>query len=396
MNEIRLSQRISAVKPSPTLAVSAKAAELRAAGRNIIGLGVGQPDFDTPEHIKEAAIRAIRDGQTGYTAVDGTPELKAAVQAKFKRDQGLDFAMDQILVSVGGKHSFYNLAQALLNPGDEVIIPAPYWVSYPDIVLLAGGKPVFIQAGMDQGFKITPEQLERAVTPNTRLVVINSPSNPSGRAYTRAELAGLGQVLRRHEHVLIATDDMYEHILWSEEGFVNILDACPDLYERTIVMNGVSKAYAMTGWRIGYIGGPAALVKKMKIIQSQSTSNPCSIAQAAAAEALNGDQDCIQPMLKAFKSRHDYVHKALNALPNVQCLPSDGTFYSFPSVQGVIDRMDGIGTDIDLAAHLLETVGVAVVPGSAFGTDGCFRISFATGMDTLEDAIGRFAKAFAA
>ena len=393
MNALRLSRRVAAVQPSPTLAVTAQAAALRAAGRDIIGLGAGQPDFDTPEHIKEAGIRAIRDGQTGYTAVDGTPELKAAVQAKFKRDQGLDFAMDQILVSAGGKHSFYNLCQALLDPGDEVVIPAPYWVSYPDMARLAEGDPVFIRAGMDQGFKITPEQLERAITASTRLVVLNSPSNPSGRAYSKAELAALGEVLRFHEDVLIATDDMYEHILWAGEGFVNILDACPDLYERTIVLNGVSKAYAMTGWRIGYVGGPAPLVKKMKVIQSQSTSNPCSIAQAAAAEALNGDQACIQPMLAAFKTRHDYVHQALNALPGVACLPSDGTFYSFPSFQGAIERLDGVDNDRDLAAYLLDTAGLAVVPGSAFGTEGCLRISFATGLTVLEEAMRRFGKA---
>ena len=393
MNALRLSRRVAAVQPSPTLAVTAQAAALRAAGRDIIGLGAGQPDFDTPEHIKEAGIRAIRDGQTGYTAVDGTPELKAAVQAKFKRDQGLDFAMDQILVSAGGKHSFYNLCQALLDPGDEVVIPAPYWVSYPDMARLAEGDPVFIRAGMDQGFKITPEQLERAITASTRLVVLNSPSNPSGRAYSKAELAALGEVLRFHEDVLIATDDMYEHILWAGEGFVNILDACPDLYERTIVLNGVSKAYAMTGWRIGYVGGPAPLVKKMKVIQSQSTSNPCSIAQAAAAEALNGDQACIQPMLAAFKTRHDYVHQALNALPGVACLPSDGTFYSFPSFQGAIERLEGVDNDRDLAAYLLDTAGLAVVPGSAFGTEGCLRISFATGLTVLEEAMRRFGKA---
>ena len=393
MNALRFSQRVAAVQPSPTLAVSAKAAELRAAGQDIIGLGAGQPDFDTPEHIKEAAIRAIRDGRTGYTAVDGTPELKAAVQAKFKRDQGLDFALDQILVSVGGKQSFYNLCQALLDPGDEVVIPAPYWVSYPDMVRLAEGDPVFIPTDMAQNFKITSEQLERAITASTRLVVLNSPSNPSGRAYSKAELTALGEVLRFHEDVLIATDDMYEHILWTEAGFVNILDACPDLYERTIVMNGVSKAYAMTGWRIGYIGGPASLVKKMKIIQSQSTSNPCSIAQAAAAEALNGDQACIQPMLTAFKTRHDYLYQALNALPGVACAPSDGTFYSFPSFQGAIERLDGVNNDLDLAAYLLDAVGIAVVPGSAFGIEGCLRISFATGMDELAAAIQRFEKA---
>ncbi len=296
-------------------------------------------------------------------------------------------------MSCGGKQSFYNLCQALLNSGDEVIIPAPYWVSYPDMVLLAEGEPVIIETGVDTRFKITPEQLEAAITPRTRLVVLNSPSNPTGVAYTRAELAALGEVLRRHPKVLIATDDMYEHILWTEEPFCNILNACPDLYDRTIVLNGVSKAYAMTGWRIGYAGGPADLIKAMKKIQSQSTSNPTSISQVAAQAALDGDQSCIAPMLKAFRERHDFVIEGLNKLPGVHCLPADGTFYCFPHLQEVIDGLDGVSNDVELAEHLLEKAGVALVPGSAFGAPGYVRISFATGMDVLTEALARLEKA---
>mgnify|MGYP001556788916 FL=1 len=312
MNSISLANRVQRVKPSPTLSITARVAELRAAGRDIIGLGAGEPDFDTPEHIRDAAIRAIQAGQTRYTAVDGTPGLKQAVIDKFSRDNGLEYKADQILVSCGGKQSFYNLVQALLNPGDEVIIPAPYWVSYPDMVRLADGEPVIIKVGADEGFKISPQQLEAAINAKTRLFVINSPSNPTGVAYTRAELEELGKVLRRHPQVLIATDDMYEHILWADEPFNNILTCCPDLYERTLVLNGVSKAYAMTGWRIGYAGGPEILIKAMKKVQSQSTSNPASISQAAAQAALEGDQGCIEPMLKAFRERHDYVVRALD------------------------------------------------------------------------------------
>ena len=393
MDKITLAKRIQRVKPSPTLAITARVAELRAAGKDIIGLGAGEPDFDTPDHIKAAAIQAIRDGFTRYTAVDGTPALKSAIIAKFKRDNGLDYATDQILVSCGGKQSFYNLCQALLNTGDEVIIPAPYWVSYPDMVLLADGEPVIVPAGVDSQFKIAPAQLEAAITPRTRLFVINSPSNPTGVAYTRAELAALGEILRQHPQVLIATDDMYEHILWSEEPFSNILNACPDLYDQTIVLNGVSKVYAMTGWRIGYAGGPADLIKAMKKVQSQSTSNPASISQVAAQAALEGDQSCIEPMIKAFKDRHDYVVDALNRIPGVVCLPADGTFYCFPHVQTVIDRLDPVSDDIELAEHLLDKAGVALVPGSAFGAPGYVRISFATSMDILKDALARLTKA---
>ena len=393
MNKLTLSNRVQRVKPSPTLAVTARVAELRAAGKDIIGLGAGEPDFDTPDHIKAAAIKAINEGFTRYTAVDGTPALKKAIIAKFKRDNGLDYNLDQILVSCGGKQSFFNLCQALLNPGDEVIIPAPYWVSYPDMVRLADGEPVIIRAGVDTRFKITPEQLEAAITAKTRIVVINSPSNPTGVAYTRNELAALGEILKKCPQILIATDDMYEHIIWSEEPFSNILNACPELYTRTIVLNGVSKVYAMTGWRIGYAGGPAELIKAMKKVQSQSTSNPTSISQVAAQAALEGDQSCIQPMIKAFKERHDYVIAALNDIPGVVCLPADGTLYCFPQVQTVIDRLENVNDDIQLAEYLLDKAGVALVPGSAFGAPGYVRISFATGMDTLKDALTRIATA---
>ena len=396
MNKITLANRIQRVKPSPTLAVTARVAELRAAGKDIIGLGAGEPDFDTPDHIKAAGIQAIKDGFTRYTAVDGTPTLKKAIIAKFKRDNGLDYAADQILVSCGGKQSFYNMCQAMLNAGDEVIIPAPYWVSYPDMVLLAEAEPVIVPTGVDSHFKISAEQLDAAITSKTRLFVINSPSNPTGVAYSRAELESLGEVLRKHPQVLIATDDMYEHILWSEEPFSNILDACPDLYERTIVLNGVSKVYAMTGWRIGYAGGPADLIKAMKKVQSQSTSNPASISQAAAQAALEGDQSCIEPMIKAFRERHDFVVEALNRIPGVVCLPADGTFYCFPQVQAVIDRLDAVNNDIELAEYLLDNAGVALVPGSAFGAPGYVRISFATSMDILKDALARLTKALTA
>jgi len=387
--DVQLSTRVQRIKPSPTLAVTARAAALRAAGKDIIGLGAGEPDFDTPDHIKQAAIQAIHDGFTKYTDVGGTPQLKQAVIAKFARENGLNYTPAQILVSVGGKQSFFNLAQALLNPGDEVIIPAPYWVSYPDMVMLADGIPVVISAGIDQNFKISPAQLEAAITPLTRLAVINSPSNPTGIAYTREELAALGDVLRRHPKVMIATDDMYEHILWTEQPFVNILNVCPDLYDRTIVLNGVSKAYSMTGWRIGYAGGPAPLIEAMKNIQSQSTSNPASISQVAAQAALEGDQSCITRMCRAFKERHDFVVKELNTIPGVRCVAGQGTFYSFPDVTGMIHRLDGLHSDVELAEHLINVAGVALVPGSAFGAPGYLRLSFATDMDTLREALRR-------
>ena len=387
----KLSTRVQAVKPSPTLAITARAAALRAAGEDVIGLGAGEPDFDTPDHIKEAAKKAIDEGKTRYTAVDGTASLKQAVIDKFKRDNGFVYEPEQILVSSGGKQSFFNLCQALLDPGDEVIIPAPYWVSYPDMVVLAGGAPVLVHADASQQFKITPAQLEGAITDNTRLFVINSPSNPTGMAYSKEELAALGEVLREHPRIIIATDDMYEHILWPGKEFMNILNACPDLYERTLVLNGVSKAYAMTGWRIGYAGGPADIIKAMKKIQSQSTSNPCSISQYAAEAALNGPQDCIAEMLTAFKERHDYVVDRLNTIEGVEALPTDGTFYVFPRVEGFIERLDGIGDDLELAEYLIEKAGVALVPGTAFGSPGHIRLSIATSMENLEKALDRIA-----
>ena len=395
---MKLSTRVQAIKPSPTLAVTALAANLKAQGKDIIGLGAGEPDFDTPQHIKDAAVTAINQGFTKYTAVDGTPSLKAAIIAKFKRDNGLDYTPKQILVSCGGKQSFFNLAQAFINPGDEVIIPAPYWVSYPDIVLLADGKPVIVEAGIEQGFKITPAQLEAAITTKTRMVVINSPSNPSGAVYTQSELAALGEVLRRHPDILIATDDMYEHILLGDIPFCNILNACPDLYERTMVLNGVSKAYSMTGWRIGYAAGPAYLITAMTNVQSQSTSNPTSISQVAAEAALNGEQACIDPMLKAFRERHVFVVDTLNKIPGVKCLPSGGAFYAFPDVREAIATLHKKGTisaanDIAISNYLLEKSGVAVVPGSAFGLEGYIRLSFATSMQNLEKALARISDA---
>jgi aspartate aminotransferase len=390
---ITLSNRVKAVKPSPTLAITARAAEMKAAGHDIIGLGAGEPDFDTPEHIKISAIQAIQNGFTKYTAVDGTADLKQAIINKFKRDNDFDYKANQILVSCGGKQSFYNLAQALINPGDEVIIPAPYWVSYPDMVLLADGVPVIIEAPQNQQFKITPEQLKAAITPKTRLFVINSPSNPTGVAYSMDELKALGEVLKDYPDIIIATDDMYEHILWNKGTFVNILNACPELYDRTMVLNGISKAYSMTGWRIGYAAGPASLIGAMKNIQSQSTSNPTSISQKAAVTALNGDQSCIDTMMVEFKKRHDYVVEALNRIDGIECLPTDGTFYVFPNVDKLIDRLDGISNDLEFADFLIEKAGVALVPGSAFGCDGHIRISIATSMENLQGALERIEKA---
>jgi aspartate aminotransferase len=388
-----LSQRVQRIKPSPTLAVTARAAELRAAGRDIIGLGAGEPDFPTPRPVCDAAIDAINDGFTRYTAVDGIPELKRAIIDKFSRDNGFDYQPKQILVSCGGKQSFYNLAQALLDAGDEVIIPAPYWVSYPDMVLLADATPVVVSASQAQGFKITPEQLEAAITPRTRMLVINSPSNPTGVTYSRQELAALGEVVLRHPDIVVASDDIYEHILWAEEPFCNILNATPELLDRTVVLNGVSKAYSMTGWRIGYAAGPAELIGAMKKIQSQSTSNPTSISQKAAEAALAGDQGFMSEMLAAFRQRHDYVVDELNRIPGISCLPSQGAFYSFPDAAELIARLDGIDDDVALAEHLLDQAGVALVPGSAFGAPGHLRLSFATGMDQLQEAISRLRQA---
>jgi aspartate aminotransferase len=385
--DIVLANRVQKVKPSPTLAVAAKATQLRAQGHDVINLGTGEPDFDTPAYIKEAAINAINKGFTKYTAVDGIPELKEAIKNKFKKDNGLDYQTNQILVSVGGKQSCYNLCQALLNPGDEVIIPAPYWVSYPDMVLLADGVPVIIPTTPAQRYKINAQQLEAAITAKTRLLFLNSPSNPSGVAYTLDELKALAEVLKKHPQIIIATDDMYEHIIWSQ-SFANILNACPELYERTIVLNGVSKAYAMTGWRIGYAAGPLPLMNAMKTIQSQSTSNPCSIAQRAAVAALTGGNETVLSMVEAFHQRHDYVADRLQKIPGVEVIPADGTFYIFPSVQEVINKR-GYANDLEFSEKLLTEVGVALVPGSAFGNEGCIRLSFATSLEILKDAMDR-------
>ncbi|CAM2734951.1 aspartate aminotransferase [Legionella steigerwaltii] len=385
--DIALAKRVQKVKPSPTLAVAAKATQMRAQGHDVINLGTGEPDFDTPNYIKEAAIAAINKGYTKYTAVDGIPELKEAVKNKFKKDNGLDYQTNQILVSVGGKQSCYNLCQALLNPGDEVIIPAPYWVSYPDMVLLAEATPVIISTTPAQRYKINAEQLEKAITPKTRLIFLNSPSNPSGVAYTLDELKALAEVLKKHPQIIIATDDMYEHILWSQP-FANILNACPELYDRTIVLNGVSKAYAMTGWRIGYAAGPTPLMNAMKTIQSQSTSNPCSIAQRAAVAALTGGNESVVEMVKAFRQRHDFVASRLLEIPGIEVIPADGTFYIFPSVQAIIEQR-GYINDLEFSEELLVKEGVALVPGSAFGNEGCIRLSFATSMEILQDALNR-------
>ncbi len=390
---IQLSDRVKAVKPSPTLAITARAAEMRAAGKDIIGLGAGEPDFDTPEHIKAAAIEAINNGFTKYTAVDGIPSLKQAIIDKFRKDNGFDYQLNQILVSCGGKQSFYNLAQALLNPGDEVIIPAPYWVSYPDMVLLADAVPVIVETTQQQQFKITAEQLRNAITDKTRLLVINSPSNPTGVAYSEPELKALAEVLLEYPDIIVATDDMYEHILWKKGTFVNILNACPQLYDRTMVLNGVSKAYSMTGWRIGYAAGPVEIIAAMRKIQSQSTSNPTSISQVAAEAAITGDQSCIDEMMVEFKKRHDFVVDALNKLEGIDCLATDGTFYVFPNIEKLIQRLEGIDSDMDFAEYLIEKAGVALVPGTAFGSPGHMRISIATSMENLEQALVRIKQA---
>jgi len=386
--DYQLSDRINAIQPSPTLAVTQKANELRQQGKDVIGLGVGEPDFDTPDFIKEAAIQAIRDGKTKYTAVDGIDELKDAVIKKLERDNNLSYERKEIIVSAGGKHSIFNLLSAWLNPGDEVIIPAPYWVSYPDMTKLVGAEPVIVKAGIDQRFKITPEQLREALTDKTRLMFINSPSNPAGTAYTADELKALAEVLRDYPKVLIATDDMYEHILWSDSAFANFPMVAPDLKDRTVILTGVSKAYAMTGWRIGYAAGPQPIIAAMKKMQSQSTSNPTSISQYAAAAALNGDQSCIDTMVSAFKERHDYLVDALNSIDGVNCVPGDGTFYAFAQVDGLMAKAK-VSNDVELCEKLLTEANVALVPGSAFGTDGYCRLSFATSMDVLKEAVKR-------
>ena len=392
---VSLSKRVQKVKPSPTLAVTARAAKLKAEGKDIIGLGAGEPDFDTPTFIADAGVEAIRKGITRYTAVDGTAELKDAIIAKFKRENGLTYDRGQVIVSSGAKQTCFNVCAALLDPGDECIIPAPYWVSYPDMALLADGIPVTISAGPEQGYKITPAQLEAAITPRSKLLFLNSPSNPTGAAYTKAELQALGAVLAKHPQIVIAADEMYEHIYWAAEPFTSFAQANPQLYDRTVTINGVSKAYAMTGWRIGYCGGPKELVSAMATVQGQSTSNASSISQRAATVALNGDQSCIAAMNKAFKQRHDFVVAGLNAIPGVSCRPGAGTFYAFANVEGAM-RALGLKDDNAFAEYLLVEAGVAVVPGSGFGAPNHMRISFACSLETLEDALQRIQRAITA
>ncbi len=395
-----LSAAINRIKPSPTLAVTAKAAELKRAGRDVIGLGAGEPDFDTPDFVKDAAIAAIRAGQTKYTNVDGTPELKEAVRAKFKRDNGLDYGIDQITVNVGGKQTIFNAMMATLDPGDEVVIPAPYWVSYPDIVHLAGATPVAVEAGIETGYKITPAQLDAAITPRTKWLILNSPSNPTGAAYSAAELKGLAEVLMRHPHVWILSDDMYEHIVYEGFEFATIAQVEPALYERTLTVNGASKAYAMTGWRIGFAGGPAPLIKAISKIQSQSTSNPCSIAQAAVVGALNGPQDFLRERNAAFQARRDLVVSMLNQTNGLRCHKPEGAFYVYPDCAGLIGKETPTGqvlsNDEAVAAYLLDAEGVSVVHGAAFGGSPAFRISYACSTANLEEACRRIQRACAA
>lgn len=388
-----LSDTLARVKPSPTIAVTTKAQELKAAGRDIIGLGAGEPDFDTPQNIKDAGVRAIAEGKTKYTAVDGIPELKKAICAKFKRDNGLDYTPAQVTVGSGGKQVLFNAFVATLNAGDEVIIPAPYWVSYPDMVLLAGGEPVIVEAGLETKFKMTAQALEAAITPKTKWLIFNSPSNPTGAAYSAAELKELTDVLVRHPHVWILTDDMYEHLVFDNFVFATPAQVEPELYDRTLTMNGVSKAYSMTGWRIGYAAGPEALIKAMGKVQSQSTSNPCSISQWAAVEALEGTQEFIRPNQALFKGRRDLVVDGLNACPGIDCPKPEGAFYVYPSIAGCIGKTSGGGVEITddetFASALLEEEGVAVVFGAAFGLSPHFRVSYATSDAALTEACAR-------
>jgi aspartate aminotransferase len=388
---LALARRVQRVKPSPTLAVTARAARLKAEGKDVIGLGAGEPDFDTPTHIAHAGVAAIQAGFTHYTHVEGIDELKDAIIAKFQRDNGLSYERSQILVSAGAKQTLYNLVMAVIDQGDEAIIPAPYWVSYPDMVLLADGLPVMPFAGMAQGYKITPRQLAAAITPQTRLLLLNSPCNPTGAAYTRAELRALGEVLLEHPRILIGTDDMYEKIYWEPDPFCSLATAVPELYARTVTINGVSKAYAMTGWRLGYCGGPKEIIAAMSTIQGQSTTNACSISQKAAIAALTGDQGCVAQMNAAFKERRDYVVRGLNSLPGVSCLPGSGTFYAFADASRAISAL-GLRDDGEFAEMLLNEAGVAVVPGSGFGAPGHVRISFAASMPVLEKALDRIGR----
>ena len=391
------SAALDRIQPSATLAMTARAAELRAEGIDIIGLGAGEPDFNTPDFVKEAAIEAIRAGKTKYTAVDGTPELKAAIRAKFKRDNGLDYATNQVTTNVGGKHTLFNAMVATLNPGDEVIVPAPYWVSYPDVVQFCGGKPVVVQAGPEQRYKLTPEQLEGAITDKTKWLILNSPSNPTGAGYSADELKALGDVLERHPHVWIFADDMYEHIVYDGFEFATIAQVCPSLFDRTLTVNGCSKAYAMTGWRIGFAGGPAWLIKAMAKLQSQSTSNPCSIAQAAAVAALTGDQSFLKERAAAFQKRRDLVVGRLNAIDGMNCPTPEGAFYVYPSFPDLIGKTTPKGKVIDsdaaMVGYLLDEARVAAVHGEAFGLSPAMRISYATSEALLTEACDRIEQA---
>ena len=385
-----VSNNLKRIKPSPTMAVTQKAKELKASGKDIIGLGAGEPDFDTPDNIKQAAIKAINDGDTKYTAVDGTPALKKAIIKKFKEENNLDYQIDQITVGTGGKQVIYNAMMATLNEEDEVIIPAPYWVSYPDIVLLAGGTPIILECNEKQGFKINPSELEKSITKKTKWIILNSPSNPTGACYSKEEIQEIGKVLEKHPHVFILSDDIYEHITYGNFKFFTIAQI-DNLKERVLTMNGVSKAYSMTGWRIGYAAGPIDIIKAIAKIQSQSTSNPSSISQAAAVEALNGVQDFIKDRATSFQERRDFVVKTLNKIEGIECLNPDGAFYVFPSCKGLIGKKDSKGKeikkDIDFVQSLLENNGIAVVQGSAFGLEGFFRISYATSMENLKMAL---------
>lgn len=385
---LSLAQRVQRIKPSPTLAIATLAEELQLAGKPILNLSIGEPDFDTPAHIKKAAIQALREGHTKYTNVDGIPSLKQAIIAKFAKDNQLSYNLNQILVSCGAKHSIYNCLNAILNPGDEVIIPAPYWVSYPDMVKLADGNPVIIKTEFSQKFKMSPAQLKAAITAKTRAIILNSPSNPTGIAYSKAEFMQLAQVLLDYPAIMIISDDIYEHTIW-RQAFANIVSACPELYDRTVIINGVSKSYAMTGWRIGYAAGPEKIIAAMKKIQSQSTSNPASISQYAALAALTGNQNCVAKMTKAYHERHDLLLSGLNKIEGFQCLASDGTFYAFPSIERFCNSDYGVSNDLDFANLLLTKADIAVVPGSAFGAANFIRLSFATSKATLTEALKR-------
>jgi len=398
LSDIKLSDCVGRIKESPTLAITAKAARYKSEGKDIIGLAAGEPDFDTPQHIKDAAKKAIDNGFTKYTPVSGIPSLKKAIIEKFKRDNNLEYNANEIIVSVGGKQCIFNFCLAVLNAGDEVIIPAPYWVSYADIALVSNAKPVIVECGIEQKFKMTAKQLEKAITPKTKLLMLNSPSNPTGAVYSKEELDSLAKILTKHPNILIGTDDMYEHVKLMDIPFYNILNVEPSLKDRCVVMNGVSKAYSMTGWRIGFAAGPCDIIKAMEILQSQSTSNPTSISQVAAEAALSGEQACMQPMIKAFRERHDYVIKSFNEIPGLSCIEAQGAFYAFPDARKAIERLYDQKilkekTDLALADYLLEKEGVAIVPGSVFGSDGYFRISFATSMDNLVEAMKRIKRA---